>query len=79
MGVGGAIHDPLALPLVIDPTLVRTRRAHVAGELGGPFTCGATVAEFWRQRGEPDNATIASEVDAERFFRLMFDLLHRPG
>lgn len=79
MGVGGAMHDPLALALVIDPTLVRTRRAHVGVELGGAFITGATVAEFWGQRGEPDNATIASEVDADRFFALMFDLLRRPG
>lgn len=79
MGVGGAMHDPLALALAIDPTLVRTRPAHLAVELGGSLTTGATVAEFWGQRGEPDNATIACEVDAERFFTLMFDLLRGPA
>ena len=75
MGVGGAMHDPLALALVIDPTLVRTRPAHIGVDLSGTFTFGATVADFWRERGEPDNADIAVEVDGDRFFKLMFDLL----
>lgn len=80
MGVGGAMHDPLALALVIDPTLVRTRPAHIAVDLDGTFVFGATVADFWKERGEPDNARIAYEVDSDRFFKLMFDLLRdAPG
>lgn len=75
MGVGGAMHDPLALALVIDPTLVRTRPVHIGVDLGGTYAFGATVADFWKERGEPDNARIAYEVDADRFFKLMFDLL----
>ncbi|TGV75294.1 nucleoside hydrolase, partial [Mesorhizobium sp. M2D.F.Ca.ET.145.01.1.1] len=35
MGVGGAMHDPLALALAIDPTLVRTRPAHIGVDLSG--------------------------------------------
>ena len=75
MGVGGAMHDPLALALVIDPTLVRTKPVHIGVDLNGSYTFGATVADFWTERGEPDNARIAYEVDADRFFKLMFDLL----
>jgi len=75
MGVGGAMHDPLALALVIDPTLVRTRPAHIGVDLGGSYTFGATVADFWGERGLKDNALIANEVDSDRFFKLMFDLL----
>jgi purine nucleosidase/pyrimidine-specific ribonucleoside hydrolase len=75
MGVGGAMHDPLALALAIDPTLVQTRPAHIGVDLSGTYAFGATVADFWKERGEPDNARIAYEVDADRFFKLMFDLL----
>ena len=75
MGVGGAMHDPLALALVIDPTLVRTRPAHIGVDLSGSYTFGATVADFWGERGLKDNALIANEVDSDRFFKLMFDLL----
>lgn len=75
MGVGGAMHDPLALALVIDPTLVRTRPAHIGVDLNATYAFGATVADFWKERGEPDNAQIAYEVDADRFFDLMFALV----
>ena len=75
MGVGGAMHDPLALALVIDPTLVRSRPAHIGVELSGTYAFGATVADYWGERGQKDNARIAYEVDGDRFFKLMFDLL----
>lgn len=75
MGVGGALHDPLALALVIDPTLVRFRPAHIGVDLSGTFAFGATVADFWNERGEPPNAEIAVEVDSDRFFALLYELL----
>ena len=75
MGIGGALHDPLALALVIDPTLVRTRPAHVAVDLTGTYTLGATVADYWNARGLPPNSKVASEVDADRFFELLWSLL----
>lgn len=75
MGVGGAMHDPLALALAIDPTLVRTRPAHIGVDLSGTYAFGATIADFWGSRGEKNNAEIAYDVDADRFFQLMFGLL----
>ncbi len=78
MGVGGALHDPLALAVVIDPSLIRTRPVHIGVELTGEFALGATVADFWNERGEPPNATIATEVDSGRFFDLLYDLLADP-
>ena len=75
MGIGGALHDPLAIATIIDPTLVRTRPAHVAVDLSGSYTLGATVADFWNERGLAPNANIATEVDADRFFDLLYGLL----
>lgn len=75
MGVGGALHDPLALAVVIDPTLIKTRPAHIGVDLGGTYTFGATVADFWNERGEAPNAEIATEVDADRFFQMLYGLL----
>jgi len=75
MGIGGALHDPLAMALVIDPTLVRTRPAHVAINFTSGPMFGATVADFWGERGLPDNVHVASEVDADRFFELLWHLL----
>jgi purine nucleosidase/pyrimidine-specific ribonucleoside hydrolase len=75
MGVGGALHDPLALAVVIDPTLIRTKPVHVGIDLAGTYTFGATVADFWGERREKPNARIAHEVDADRFFDLLYALL----
>jgi len=75
MGVGGAMHDPLALACVIEPSLITTRDAHVAIDLTATHAFGATVADYWNERGLPPNAHVASGVDAARFFDLMFDLL----
>jgi pyrimidine-specific ribonucleoside hydrolase len=75
MGVGGALHDPLALALIIAPSLVRTKPAHIAVELSGVYTLGATVADFWNERGLAPNARIATHVDADRFFNLLYSVL----
>jgi inosine-uridine nucleoside N-ribohydrolase len=75
MGVGGAMHDPLALAVVIDPTLIRTKPVHIGVNLAGDYTFGATVADFWNERGEKPNAMIAYEVDGDRFFDLLYTLL----
>lgn len=75
MGVGGALHDPLALAVIIDPTLIRTKPVHIGVNLAGDYSFGATVADFWNDRGEKSNAKIAYEVDADRFFDLLYSLL----
>ncbi|MDW6022568.1 nucleoside hydrolase [Mesorhizobium sp. BAC0120] len=75
MGIGGAMHDPLALAAVIDPTLIRTRPVHIGVNLAGSYCFGATVADFWNERGERPNAKIACDVDSDRFFDLLYSLL----
>jgi inosine-uridine nucleoside N-ribohydrolase len=75
MGVGGALHDPLALAVVIDPTLIETRHVHIAVDATGTHTLGATVADFWGERGLAPNVRIATEVDSDRFFALLYALL----
>ncbi len=75
MGVGGALHDPLALAVVIDPTLIRTKPVHIGVELAGTYAFGATIADFWSERREQPNARIAYAVDSDRFFDLLYSLL----
>jgi inosine-uridine nucleoside N-ribohydrolase len=70
---GFALHDPLAVGVTIDPSLVTTQELWVSVETGGELTAGATVADFWHipePWGEP-NATVALDVDAERFIELL--------
>ncbi|WP_112585116.1 nucleoside hydrolase [Brucella tritici] len=75
MGVGGALHDPLVLATIIDPSLIEKRRAHVAVDLTGTYTFGATVADYWQERRLPDNVWVATRVNSEGFFDQLYSLL----
>jgi inosine-uridine nucleoside N-ribohydrolase len=82
---GCALHDPLALATVVDPTLVSTRTATVGVELHGTLTRGRMVA--WDsndlellQAGlqlptSVRPVTIATRVDNSRFMPLLLDRL----
>jgi purine nucleosidase len=70
---GFALHDPLAVGVAIDPSLVRTERRHVLVDLSPGPTAGMTLVDFWgipEPWGEP-NADVALEVDADRFLQMV--------
>lgn len=69
---GSYLHDPLAVGVVVDPTLVETRAAAVRVETVGEHTLGMTIADLrerprWR---DAPNADVCVAVDAGRFLRL---------
>jgi purine nucleosidase len=69
---GFALHDPLAVGVAVDPSLVRTERRHVLVDLSPGPTAGMTLVDFWgipEPWGEP-NADVALDVDADRFLEL---------
>jgi inosine-uridine nucleoside N-ribohydrolase len=73
-GFGGPpVHDPCALALVIDPTLVRCDEVFVAIETEGRWTRGATVVDVHGRFGRPPNARVAMELDVARFWDLVVD------
>ena len=61
------MHDPLAVAVALDPTLVETRRAAVDVETTGRLTTGATIVDWRGQWGRLANTEVAVAVDAERF------------
>jgi len=71
------MHDPLAVAVALDPTLIETRRAAVDVETVGRLTTGATIADWRGQWGRLANAEVAVAVDAERFRALFFDAMAR--
>jgi purine nucleosidase len=71
------MHDPLAVAVALDPTLVETRRAAVDVETSGRLTTGATIVDWRGQWGRLANAEVAVAVDSERFRRLFFDAMGR--
>jgi purine nucleosidase len=71
------MHDPLALAVALDPTLVETRRAAVDVETTGRLTTGATIVDWRGQWGRLANTEVAVAVEADRFRRLFFDAMAR--
>jgi len=65
------LHDPVAVALVIDPSVVPTVEANVVVELTGTYTRGATVIDLHQVTGRPPNARVAVGLDADRFWDLI--------
>jgi purine nucleosidase/pyrimidine-specific ribonucleoside hydrolase len=67
------VHDPVAVARVIDPAIVGCVDAHVAIELAGTHTRGATVVDRFGVTGQEPNAQVATELDHARFWALIVD------
>ncbi|BBI36426.1 nucleoside hydrolase [Cohnella abietis] len=68
-GIGGcALHDPLAVGMVIDPSFCRTEAMHVEVDVGeGSPSLGRTYAVEQTDSTKSPNINVCLEVDAERF------------
>lgn len=73
VGVNGCgMHDPLAVAVAIDKSLVKTHRLFVTVETKGEYTTGETVADL---RGSKEgivrnpNMDVCIDVDSERFMK----------
>jgi len=70
-GIAGCgMHDPLAVAIAEDRSLVRTERMCVDIELAGTLTRGMTVADRRRTAASRQNADVCLDVDADRFTEL---------
>jgi purine nucleosidase len=71
---GFPLHDPLAVAVALDPSLVVTRRARVDVETEGALTRGHTVADL-RPASPSGDVDVCLEVDTERFLTLFLEVL----
>jgi purine nucleosidase len=64
---GMFLHDPLAVGIVLDPSLARVQPLHVAVERRGELTAGMAVADLRRRNRACPTATVCVEIAAPRF------------
>ena len=81
VGVEGCgMHDPLAVAVAVDKSLVETRRLFVTVETKGEYTTGETVADLRASKEgtvkEP-NMDVCVNVNAERFLRSFIETLKK--
>lgn len=76
-----ALHDPLAMAIAIDPSVVTTVHRDVQVETEGAHTRGQTVVDFRGSAPKPKLQTkVCIDVDIERSRSLIFDTLRLlPG
>ncbi len=72
---GPPVHDPCALALLIDPSLVRCVDAFVAIETEARWTRGATVVDLHGSLQRTPNARVAMELDVARFWDLVVEAI----
>lgn len=75
---GCYLHDPLALGVAIDSSLVSTESVYMVVETEGKFTSGMSLADLRDRRDEstfPPNVEACLDVDTERFLKLFYELI----
>ncbi len=76
---GAPLHDPTAIAWLIDPDLFTGKFCNVEIEVNSSLTRGATVIDWWGVTGRKENATVINDVDANGFFKLLFERLANLG
>lgn len=74
------VHDPCTIAYLIDPEIVRTRRAPVRVETKGDLTRGMTVTDL---RPATDataaHTKVATDLDHEGFWRIVIEAIEKLG
>ncbi|MBP1780062.1 MAG: nucleoside hydrolase [candidate division NC10 bacterium] len=76
-GEGIILHDPLAVGVALDASLVRRERMALAVETQGALTAGMAVADLRRRRRAAPTADVCVEVETQRFLRLFTERVLR--
>lgn len=71
------LHDPVAIALLIDRAVVKSRHVNVQVELNGVLTRGATVVDIHQRLGEKANCEVALELDREKFWSMMLEAIKK--
>lgn len=62
-----ALHDPLAVAVAIDSSMINSQPMYVRVDLEGVYSYGRTIADFRVRSNEVPNMDVAVEVDVARF------------
>ena len=76
-GEGIILHDPLAVGVALDASLVRREPMALAVETQGALTAGMAVADLRRRRRAAPTADVCVEVETQRFLRLFTERVLR--
>ncbi|HEY4553121.1 MAG TPA: nucleoside hydrolase [Bacillaceae bacterium] len=72
-----AMHDPLAVGVAIDKSLVKTERYYVDVETRSELCDGQTVCDFKNWYKKEPNVDVCLEADSERFIQMLKETLKK--
>ena len=67
------VHDALCVASLIEPSVISTRKLHVAVETTGALTVGRTVIDTHSRSLSAPNCDVAFDADPRRFMDLLLD------
>ncbi|RCW43763.1 MULTISPECIES: nucleoside hydrolase [unclassified Halanaerobium] len=71
----GPLHDVCAVAKLIDDDVFTTRKMHVDIETDSSLTYGRTVCDYYDVTGKKKNAEVALDLNKEKFWDLLCDIL----
>jgi inosine-uridine nucleoside N-ribohydrolase len=73
------LHDPVAIAVVANPSIAKSKMVNIEIELAGALTRGATVVDLNRVTGRTPNLEIALDLDVDLFWRDMLAAIAKSG
>lgn len=73
----GPLHDPITVAMLIDQSVATTTRTRIDVEVQGVETRGATCVDLLNFLKRPANATVALDLDVDRFWDLIEDAVRQ--
>lgn len=74
---GGPLHDPTVIAYLLSPGMFGGREVAVEIETAPGPTQGMTVVDWWGVTGAEPNALVMNEIDSDRFYDLLVELIGR--
>ena len=73
-----AMHDPLAVAVALNPSLVTTKSHYVNIETHSELCDGQTVCDFQNRLMRPANMEVCLQLNEQAFIQLFIETLNRP-
>lgn len=74
---GGPLHDPTVIVYLLSPGIFAGKEVAVEIETAPGPTQGMTLVDWWGVTGAEPNAFVMSEIDADRFYDILVELIGR--
>jgi inosine-uridine nucleoside N-ribohydrolase len=69
------VHDPCAVAVVIDPSILHAQRMHVEIETRGEWTTGRTVCDIYGKSDKEADISVGYALDVSRFWNIVIPTL----